>query len=122
MLIYAIITIMLALVFYSAGVWGEKTSGSLKNRHLLFFWIGFIFDTTGTTLMANIAGDGFIFNFHGVTGILAILLMLIHAVWATVVLIKKDAAWLRNFHKFSFIVWIIWLVPFASGAIFGMAG
>jgi uncharacterized repeat protein (TIGR03987 family) len=113
---------MLALVFYSAGVWGEKTSGSLKKKHLLFFWVGFVFDTTGTTLMANLAGDGFIFNFHGVSGILAIVFMLIHASWATIVLVKNDPERLRNFHKFSLIVWIIWLVPFASGAIFGMAG
>ena len=122
MLIYAIITITLALVFYSVGVWSEKISGRLKNKHLLFFWTGLLFDTVGTTLMANIARNAFVFNLHGISGVLAIVLMLIHASWATIVLVKKGSARLCNFHRFSLIVWIIWLIPFASGALFGMTG
>ncbi len=120
MLISAIITISLALVFYSIGVWSEKLQGSLRLWHLVLFWIGFVFDTTGTTLMSKIVGDGFILNFHGISGALAILLMLIHAVWATTVLVKKDAQKLRNFHKLSIFVWVIWLIPFLSGMIFGV--
>ena len=55
-------------------------------------------------------------NFHGLTGILAIALMLIHAIWAAVVLIKKNENMMSKFHKFSIVVWIIWLIPFISGA------
>lgn len=120
MLIYAIITINLALVFYTIGVWSEKIQGRLKNWHLVIFWIGLIFDTIGTTLMSKIAGSGFELNFHGLTGLLAIVLMLFHALWATTVIIKKNEKAKANFHKFSLIVWIIWLVPFISGAIFGV--
>jgi len=120
MLIYAIITITLALVFYTVGVWSEKIQGTLKKWHLVLFWLGFIFDTTGTTLMSKIAGDGFILNFHGVSGILAIALMLFHAVWATRVLSKNDTNMKAQFHKLSLAVWLIWLIPFISGAIFGM--
>lgn len=120
MLIFAIITISLALVFYSWGVWGERLKGSLTKGHLLLFWIGFIFDTTGTTLMSKIAGEGFVLNFHGITGILAILLMLVHAIWASIVLAGNNQERKRNFHKFSLLVWIIWLIPFTTGAIFGV--
>lgn len=120
MLIYAITTITLALVFYTIGVWSEKSQGQLKTWHLIIFWIGLAFDTTGTTLMSKIAGEGFKFNFHGITGLLAIALMLFHALWATIVLIKNDEKMKTKFHKFSIVVWIIWLVPFISGAIFGM--
>lgn len=120
MLIYAILTITLALVFYSIGVWSEKIQGQLKKWHLCMFWIGFVFDTTGTTLMSEIANKGFILNFHGITGIIAIVLMLIHAIWATIVLVKNKSSEKANFHKFSILVWSIWLVPFISGAIFGM--
>jgi uncharacterized repeat protein (TIGR03987 family) len=122
MLVFAIVTISLALVFYSWGVWGERLSGSLHKKHLLLFWIGFAFDTTGTTLMSKIAGDGFVFNFHGLSGLLAIVLMLVHAIWASVVLAGHDPERKRNFHKFSLFVWIIWLVPFITGAVLGMAG
>jgi TIGR03987 family protein len=122
MLLFAVLAITLALVFYTCGVWGERISGSLKKTHLLLFWTGFVFDTTGTSLMTTIAGNGFILNFHGISGILAIVLMLIHAVWASVVLAGNDSGRKRNFHKFSLLVWIIWLVPFITGAILGMAG
>lgn len=122
MLIYAIISITLALVFYTIGVWSEKIQSELKKWHVSIFWIGLVFDTLGTTLMGKIANDGLKFNFHGITGLLAIVLMSFHALWATVVLSNNDTKAKTNFHKFSIIVWLIWLIPFISGAIFGMAG
>ncbi len=120
MLLSAIITITLALVFYTVGVWAEKLQGGLKKWHLVVFYLGLIFDTTGTTLMSQLAEGGFNLNFHGVTGLIAILLMLFHAVWATVVLVKNDEIAKQNFHKFSILVWLIWLVPYISGMVVGM--
>jgi uncharacterized repeat protein (TIGR03987 family) len=116
----AILTISLALVFYTTGVWGEKFAGRLKLHHLILFWIGLIFDTTGTTLMTDIAG-GLDFNLHGITGMLAIVLMLSHALWATLVFVGRDERKLRSFHKFSLFVWLVWLVPYFSGMIAAMA-
>lgn len=121
MVIYASTAITLALVFYSIGVWSEKIQGQLKKWHLVVFYIGLVFDTTGTMMMSNISGDVTLLSFHGLTGLLAILLMLFHAVWATVVLVKNDEKARANFHKLSLIVWLIWLIPFVSGAIFGVS-
>lgn len=121
MLPYAIVSITLALVFYSIGVWSEKIQGGLRGWHLGMFWTGFVFDTAGTTMMSEIASTGFILNFHGVTGALAILLMAVHAIWASVVLARNNAAQKKSFHRFSIFVWCVWLIPFLSGAIFGMA-
>jgi uncharacterized repeat protein (TIGR03987 family) len=120
MLVYAIISMNLALLFYSIGVWGEKIQGTLKKWHLYVFWIGLVFDTTGTIVMSALSKEGFQFNFHGITGLLAIILMLIHALWATVVLVKNAESMKMKFHRFSIIVWCIWLIPFISGAIFAM--
>ena len=111
-LLFAIVTISLALVFYTFGVWSEKFAGRLRGRHLVLFWIGLVFDTTGTTLMGKIAG-GLDFNLHGITGVLAIILMLSHALWATLVFVQKDEQKLCDFHKFSLFVWLVWLVPFS---------
>ena len=111
--------ITLALVFYSIGVWSERIAGRLKPWHLVFFWLGLICDTVGTAMMMEMAG-GLTFGVHGVTGVTAILLMVVHTIWATVVLIRKDEAAIRNFHKFSVAVWVIWLIPYLSGALFGM--
>ncbi|EKQ56857.1 MULTISPECIES: HsmA family protein [unclassified Clostridium] len=121
MLIYAIVSITSAFIFYTIGVWSEKMQGKLKIWHLIIFYLGLIFDTLGTTIMSKIAAGGFQLNFHGITGLLAIFLMLFHALWATIVLIKNNENAKIKFHKFSISVWIIWLIPFISGAILGMA-
>lgn len=120
MLLYAIIFITAALIFYTIGVWGEKLKGSLNGAHLIFFWIGLVCDTTGTTLMSKLANDVFSVNFHSVTGLLAIVLMLVHAVWATLVFFKNNESQKKSFHKFSIFVWCVWLIPFLSGMIYGM--
>lgn len=121
MLVYAIVSINLALVFYSIGVWSEKLQKQLKFWHVIIFWIGLTFDTVGTSLMGRLAHDRFQFSFHGITGLIAIVLMLSHALWATIVLVKNDKYAKINFHKFSIFVWIIWLIPFLSGLIFGIS-
>jgi uncharacterized repeat protein (TIGR03987 family) len=54
------------------------------------------------------------------TGVLAIVLMFIHAVWATIVLLKKNEKLILTFHKFSVAVWLIWLVPYLSPMVFRM--
>ena len=113
------IIITLALVFYSIGVWSERFQGRLKPWHLVFFWLGLVCDTWGTGLMIEMAG-GLTFDVHGVTGVIAIVLMMIHAVWATLVLIKKDERAILNFHKFSVAVWLIWLVPYFSPMIWNI--
>lgn len=122
-LIVAIITITLALIFYTVGVWSEHKSKILKKRHLVLFWLGLCMDTTGTLLMGQLAEKSIFsgeLSLHGITGALAIVLMIIHAVWATVVLIKNNENSAKNFHKFSIAVWAIWLIPYVLGMIIGM--
>ncbi len=115
----AIISMIAALTFYTIGVWSEKIQGVLKPWHLAFFWLGLVFDTLGTNRMFHIAG-GVQLDVHGVTGLIAITLMFIHAMWASWVLYKKDENAARNFHKFSIMVWVIWLIPFVSGLALAM--
>lgn len=118
-LMMSIICMVLALTCYTVAVWSERAAGRLKPWHLILFWTGFVFDTTGTTLMGRMAGVMEI-NVHSITGALAILLMLSHSIWATIVLVRKQEDLIRNFHKFSLIVWVIWLIPFFSGVFMGM--
>ena len=113
-LLVSIILITLALVFYSTGVWSERAARRLKAWHLVFFWTGFVSDTAGTGMMFEIAG-GMTTNIHSLTGLAAILLMFIHAVWATVVLRLNNEKAITNFHHFSIFVWLVWLIPFLNG-------
>lgn len=120
MLLSAIILISFAFVFYTIGVWSEKIQRQLKIWHSVMFWIGFVFDTAGTTVMSRLTETQFQFNLHAVTGLLAILIMLFHATWSTIVLIRNNDSVRRNFRKLSIHVWVIWLIPYVSGMIIGM--
>jgi uncharacterized repeat protein (TIGR03987 family) len=126
LLIPAIVAITLALVFYSTGVWAEHKGKELKQWHVNLFWIGLAFDTIGTTLMSIMArGDAESTNqmitlVHGTSGAIAILLMAIHAVWATSVIRGKNQKKKLAFHKFSVVVWAIWLIPYIAGMVMGM--
>jgi uncharacterized repeat protein (TIGR03987 family) len=106
-------------LFYSIGVWGERIQGRLKVWHTVFFWVGLVCDTWGTGLMMEMAG-GLTFDIHGISGVLAIVLMFIHAIWATLVLVRKDEKMIVSFHKFSIVVWLIWLIPYFSPMVFQM--
>ena len=70
-------------------------------------------------MMFKYAG-GMAFDIHGISGVIAITLMLIHAVWALVVLLKKEEKAMVNFHKFSLLVWFIWLIPYFSPMFFNI--
>ena len=119
MLIFAIVFINLAMVLYTIGVWAERIQLRLKWWHTRLFWLGLVCDTIGTSAMAEVGGALFKFNFHGITGMTAIVLMLFHATWATWVLWHNDEKRIGTFHRFSIFVWIMWMIPMIGGMIMG---
>ncbi len=122
-LIVASILITLALIFYSLGVWSERIARYLKPWHVAAFWIGFIFDISGTWTMHNLSGGPLdLLNMHTLTGQIALWLMLAHALWAARVALKGSEEVRTGFHRYSVIVWTIWLVPYFGGMYIGMNG
>ena len=124
-MIAAIVSITLALLFYTIGVWWERKDRELRKVHILFFCMGLVCDITGTTLMSVMAKNGDdpgsgLTNLHGITGLIAIVLMLFHAVWALIVLVRGKDVEKQRFHRFSIFVWMIWLIPFVLGMVMGM--
>lgn len=119
-LLFAIIAMTTALISYSFGVWGEKFSGTIKPIHLAAFWFGLLCDTTGTETMRRIALAGGTpggLNLHAALGALALILMGIHAIWATRTYLRHNPQAMHTFHRFSLGVWSLWLVPFGSGLV-----
>lgn len=114
--------ITLALVFYTIGVFGERRAGTLKKSHLVLFWLGLICDTTGTAIMTTIARTSTTATspLHAITGLLAIILMLFHALWATFVTVRGSEQSRQGFHKLSICVWLIWLIPYCAGLFIGI--
>jgi len=125
MLLPAIILITLALVFYTIGVWSERVQKVLKPWHTVFFGLGLAADASGTFLMNLIATENraagieqsALNQLMGVTGVIAIVLMAVHLAWAIVVLVRNRDTEKSSFHRFSVIVWVIWLVPYIVGAL-----
>ena len=109
-----------ALITYSIAVWGEQITNDLKPAFVIMFCVGVVCDATGTLLMMlDMQAGGSVLGFldtvfHIITGLAAILLMLIHAVWAIRVLRLGDEVSAAKFHKFSKFVWAFWLIPFFS--------
>ena len=115
------ILITLALVFYSLGVWSERLARYLKPWHVAAFWTGFLFDVSGTWTMHRLAQGPFDLTApHTLTGQIALLLMFAHALWATYVSLKGSENTRSGFHRFSMIVWLIWLIPYFGGMYMGM--
>lgn len=121
-LILASIAMVIALISYSLGVFGEKRTGTIQKKHLVYFVIGLIFDTTGTNLMSRIAenNQGTQFGMHQITGGLALFLMAVHLLWALWVYFKGTEKAKHQFHKFSIGVWGLWVVSFVLGMLVGM--
>lgn len=120
-LVLATTAISLALVFYTIGVFDERKH-SLTKRNLALFWIGFVFDTTGTTIMTMMAQDGgsTALGMHAASGVLAIILMAAHATWATVTYVRGSERAKERFHTFSIVVWLFWLMPYTLGVLQGV--
>lgn len=114
----ALLLMFTAFASYTLGVWAVVLSRHLRPWHAGLFWAGVLLDTTGTELMRRLAG-GFPWTLHTATGAAALLLMLAHALWATLLLLRRDERALRSFHGVSITVWAIWLIPFITGLILG---
>lgn len=125
MLTPAIILITAALLLYTAGVWAEHLRKELRWSHVVLFGLGLVCDTTGTELMRQVAvsGDadfsgsaaGILTWVMAVTGGLALVLMAVHLIWAIVVMLRGTERARATFHRFSRLVWAIWLVPYFTG-------
>lgn len=118
-LLWAIITVFIALFMYTVGVWGSKLAGGLRTWQLILFWVGLVFDGLSTYLMSSLS-QGWKIDLHGLSGTAAFVLMLVNAVAGTVVLSRKNENAIRKFPTFSIIVWLVWLIPFISGLLAGM--
>ncbi|WP_281670606.1 HsmA family protein [Rikenella microfusus] len=116
------IAITLALLCYTVGVWGEWYQRRLRRWHIVFFVLGLCADATGTALMRPLARSGGDMHgqIHSVTGLAAIVLMLIHTLWAIWIYAKGSENAKRRFNRFSILVWCLWLIPYLGGIFIGM--
>ena len=119
---FAVLAMTTAFLCYSFGVWGEKRAGTIKPVHLAAFWFGLLCDTAGTEMMRRIAAVSGLeggMSFHALLGAVALVLMAVHATWATWTYLKANPVSLRSFHRYSLAVWSLWMVPYVTGMVMG---
>lgn len=127
-LLIAMGSISAALICYTYGVFSVRRARMLSRKHLIFFWVGLLFDTTGTLLMKQLASGANAIEvshlqaaIHGGSGILAILLMAGNALLATILYRNATPEKMHGYRRFCLVVWIVWLVPFLTGMAMGMS-
>lgn len=110
-MLYAMILITAAFVLYTTAIWAEKIKHQLRHWMLLVFISGFMCDLVGTSLMALHMKS---ISIHSICGILALLIMLIHLLWAVDALARGGRCQ-ALFTKYSIYAWLVWLIAFVSG-------
>lgn len=127
LLIASIIIITLALIFYTIGVLGEAKRKLLEWKDVWWFAAGLFCDSTGTFLMNRISSSGekllapWAGTLMAISGTVAIILMIVHIIFAVVVMKKYDE-YRSRFHKWSLVIWLLWLFSYIVGPIGLIAG
>ena len=121
MMMYGIIWMNLALIFYTWAVFSGRRQG-LHTRHLIIFGIGLFCDYMGTMQMSLFARThGKAPEWHNITGIGSLVGMAFHFLLALAAsLMQRAEAVNRIFHRVSLTIYSCWLMAFFSGAISGM--
>lgn len=120
-LVFPAMLMTAAFVSYSYGVWGERLRRDLLARHVAAFWLGLVCDATGTERMLRLVRAGMRSDVHTALGAAAFALMLGHTLWATWVLTKGTPDSRHGFHRYSLVVWLVWLLPYVGGMVAGMS-
>ena len=119
LLLYAVVLFTLALLLYSVSVWSERLQKQLKCWHLIAFGSGVFVDVLATWLTIKAVG-AIVFTPHAIFGYLSLLLMTLHFLWAVLVYARNKPGANNYFHRFSLIVWSIWLLSYITGFISGI--
>ena len=109
-----LLCILIAFVSYTYGVWAAWRNKAPKPAHVVALWVGFVGDALGTGLMAAQIGY-YRLDVHGIIGTLGIAIMLVTAIWASVVSRADNPEVKAGFAKYALIAWVIWLIPFVDG-------
>ena len=117
--ILGIVFMLLALLSYSISIWGARKNKGPKLLHVVLAWVGLACDTTGTLFMAAVAG-GLSWSLHGITGYIAIFMMVVNAIWVTVAFVKKQESITKSYLIVSVIIWFVWLISLFTGMALAM--
>ena len=105
---------VVALILYSFVIWSHKLTGRLPLWMVWLFGVGLTADIGGTIFLCVAVADRWKCNLHTVFGLVSLLIMAIHFVWALLAN-SKEGDWKIYFDRFSVYAWCLWMVAFVSG-------
>ena len=119
LLLYAVILFTVALVLYTISVWSERLQRHLKTWHLVVFGLGVVADVAATWLTIEFVG-AIVFTPHAIFGFTSLCLMALHFIWAVAVYASDRKAGMSQFHRFSLLVWSVWMLSYITGFVSGL--
>jgi uncharacterized repeat protein (TIGR03987 family) len=113
---FPILLVTSACLLYTTAIWTEQFQGRLTGRIIALFVAGFTCDITGTLCMfirarSRQAPAGI----HGLSGSIALVIMLIHLIWALISLKHRTDRSAKHFNQFSPFAWCMWMIAFLTG-------
>lgn len=106
--------------FQSRAILSTHIMNALLGLAIVSMTLALVFYSIGTALMTEMNDPVNKDVLHSITGAAALFLMAVHALWAILTYWKGSMKAKRNFSKFSVFVWAFWLIPYVLGIILGM--
>ena len=119
LLLYAVLLFTIAMVLYTISVWGGRLQRHLKPWHLTLFAAGVTTDVIATWLTIEFVGS-IVFTPHAIFGFISLFLMVLHLIWAIIVYAGDNRAGQKHFHRFSLMVWTVWMISYVTGFVTGL--
>jgi uncharacterized repeat protein (TIGR03987 family) len=117
-LVFGIIIVNIALVFYSIGIISEQKRKVIKKTTIVGLTLGILCDITATVFMI-IGSRRIPLTFHGIIGYSALLAMLVDTVfiWRHRLRFGSGINVGRRLHLFSRYAYCWWVIAYIAGAI-----
>lgn len=118
-ILFAVISINISLICYLSVYFINRKAKIFTAKQLILLMIGLTTDTIGTAMM-RASVKQVTYDFHTISGYLALSLMLVITLHGIFALLRKKHSLLINFGKYYTPLLIIWLSSFVTGVMIGL--
>lgn len=120
-IVVGLFALLVALILYSMGSWGAFRSKTVTRRHVVYLWIGFVFDVVATAMMAIQAGGLDLSPLpdllHTVLAFAAMFGMLAAAIVGTRAITKGNDEMRVAVAQWVVVPWVVWVFVFVWGMV-----